>query len=42
MESYLLDWANQLLRRAHVITAIAWMDSSFGTPGKCGRYAPST
>ena len=29
MESYLFDWANLLLRWAHVITAIAWIGSSF-------------
>jgi len=29
MESYLLDWANLLLRWAHVVTAIAWIGSSF-------------
>jgi uncharacterized membrane protein len=29
MESYLLDWANLLLRWIHVITAIAWIGSSF-------------
>ena len=29
MESYLLEWANLLLRWAHVITAIAWIGSSF-------------
>ncbi len=29
MESYLLDWANLLLRWIHVITAIAWVGSSF-------------
>jgi uncharacterized membrane protein len=29
MESYLLDWANLLLRWAHVITVIAWIGSSF-------------
>ncbi|MES2999909.1 MAG: urate hydroxylase PuuD [Pseudomonadota bacterium] len=29
MESYLLDWVNLLLRWAHVITAIAWVGSSF-------------
>mgnify|MGYP001336729811 CR=1 FL=1 len=29
MESYVLDWANLLLRWAHVITAIAWIGSSF-------------
>ena len=29
MESYLLDWANLLLRWAHVITAIAWIGASF-------------
>ena len=28
MESYLLDWANLLLRWLHVITAIAWIGSS--------------
>ena len=27
--TYLLDWANLLLRWAHVITAIAWIGSSF-------------
>ncbi len=29
MESYLLDWTNLLLRWAHVVTAIAWVGSSF-------------
>ena len=29
MESYLLDWANLLLRWLHVITALAWVGSSF-------------
>ena len=29
MESYLLDWANLLFRWVHVITAIAWVGSSF-------------
>ncbi|MEO7243962.1 MAG: urate hydroxylase PuuD, partial [Rubrivivax sp.] len=29
MDGYLLDWANLLLRWAHVITAIAWIGSSF-------------
>ncbi len=29
MESYFLDWANLLLRWVHVITAIAWIGSSF-------------
>ncbi len=29
METYLLDWANLLLRFAHVIVAIAWIGSSF-------------
>ena len=29
MESYLLDWANLLLRWVHVIAAIAWIGSSF-------------
>jgi uncharacterized membrane protein len=29
MESYLFDWANLLLRWVHVITAIAWVGSSF-------------
>ncbi len=29
MEAYLLDWANLLLRWMHVITAIAWIGSSF-------------
>ena len=29
MENYLLDWANLLLRWAHVIVAIAWIGSSF-------------
>ncbi|MBO1925874.1 urate hydroxylase PuuD [Staphylococcus epidermidis] len=27
MESYILDWANLLLRWLHVITAIAWVGS---------------
>jgi uncharacterized membrane protein len=29
MDTYLLDWANLLLRWTHVITAIAWIGSSF-------------
>ncbi|HUR90893.1 MAG TPA: urate hydroxylase PuuD [Ramlibacter sp.] len=29
MDTYLLDWANLLLRWAHVIVAIAWVGSSF-------------
>ncbi len=29
MESYLLDWANLLLRWLHVITAMAWIGASF-------------
>ena len=29
MEAYLLDWANLLIRWLHVITAIAWIGSSF-------------
>ena len=29
MEAYVLDWANLLLRWLHVITAIAWIGSSF-------------
>jgi uncharacterized membrane protein len=29
METYLLEWANLLLRWVHVITAIAWIGSSF-------------
>jgi uncharacterized membrane protein len=29
LDVYLLDWANLLLRWAHVVTAIAWIGSSF-------------
>jgi uncharacterized membrane protein len=29
LETYLLDWANLLLRWLHVVTAIAWVGSSF-------------
>jgi uncharacterized membrane protein len=29
MDAYLIDWLNLLLRWAHVITAIAWIGSSF-------------
>ncbi len=29
MDAYFLDWANLLLRWLHVITAIAWVGSSF-------------
>jgi uncharacterized membrane protein len=29
LDTYLLDWANLLLRWAHVITVIAWIGSSF-------------
>ena len=28
MESYILDWANLLLRWVHVITAMAWIGAS--------------
>ena len=46
MESYLLDWANLLLRWVHVITAIAWIGSSFYfvfldiEPHAAGRRGP--
>ena len=29
MEAYLLDWANLLLRWAHIVTGIAWIGASF-------------
>ena len=29
METYLLDWANLLLRWVHIITGIAWIGASF-------------
>ena len=29
MDTYLLDWANLLLRWLHIVTAIAWVGSSF-------------
>ena len=29
METYLLEWANLLLRWAHVVTAVAWIGASF-------------
>ena len=29
MDAYLLDWANVLLRWAHVVTGIAWIGASF-------------
>ena len=29
MDAYFLEWANLLLRWLHVITAIAWIGSSF-------------
>ena len=29
METYLLDWANLLLRWTHVIVGIAWIGASF-------------
>ena len=29
MDAYLIDWANLLLRWAHIITAIAWIGSSY-------------
>lgn len=29
MEAYLLDWANLLLRWAHIITGVAWIGASF-------------
>ena len=29
MDTYLIDWANLLLRWVHVITAVAWIGASF-------------
>ena len=29
MEAFLLDWANLLLRWAHIITGVAWIGASF-------------
>ena len=40
MEAYFLDWANLLLRCAHVITAIAWIGSSFHFVGLDNSLTP--
>lgn len=41
MESNILDWLNLLLRWAHVITAIAWIGSSFYFLYLDGSLTPS-
>ena len=40
MEAYFSDWANLLLRWAHVITAIAWIGSSFHFVGLDNSLTP--
>jgi len=40
METYLLDWANLLLRWAHVITAVAWIGASFHFVGMDNSLLP--
>ena len=47
IDPYLLDWANLLLRWAHVVTVIAWIGSSFyfvfldsSLVGYCPRRRP--
>ena len=45
MDTYLLDWANLLLRWLHVIVAIAWIGSSFYSSFStttCWRPPPTT
>ncbi|MEI7514379.1 MAG: urate hydroxylase PuuD [Betaproteobacteria bacterium] len=42
METYLFDWANLLLRWAHVVTAIAWVGSSFYFVFLDSRLTPPT
>ena len=40
MDAYLLDWANLLLRWAHVITGIAWIGASFYFVGLDNSLTP--
>ena len=40
MDAYLLDWANLLLRWAHVITAVAWIGASFHFVGLDNSLTP--
>lgn len=40
MEAYFSDWANLLLRWAHVVTAIAWIGSSFHFVGLDNSLTP--
>ncbi|MEO8312231.1 MAG: urate hydroxylase PuuD [Caldimonas sp.] len=40
MDAYLLDWANVLLRFAHVITGIAWIGASFYFVGLDSSLTP--
>ena len=40
MDAYLLDWANLLLRWAHVITGIAWIGASFYFVGLDSSLTP--
>ena len=40
MDAYLLDWANVLLRWAHVVTGIAWIGASFYFVGLDSSLTP--
>jgi uncharacterized membrane protein len=40
MDAYWLDWANLLLRAAHVVTGIAWIGASFYFVGLDSSLAP--
>ena len=40
MDAYWLDWANMLLRWAHVITAVAWIGASFYFVGLDNSLTP--
>ncbi|MGZ5206545.1 MAG: urate hydroxylase PuuD, partial [Caldimonas sp.] len=40
MDAYWLDWANLLLRWAHVVTGIAWIGASFYFVGLDSSLAP--
>ena len=40
MDAYFLDWANLLLRWAHIITAVAWIGASFHFVGLDNSLTP--
>jgi uncharacterized membrane protein len=40
MENHLIDWVSMLLRRAHIITGVAWISASFYSVSLDNNLAP--